>query len=388
MELGKMNILFVTYTAGMYGANICLLHMMKDLRDRYGVTPYVLMIEEGDLSAKCREEGIQVIIENYHNWRTRNTDLFSMMKGYVKVRINWLLGYKIAKKIKNLAIDCVHSNSTLFDMGYILSKYLQVPHVWHLREYGLEDYNLHYLYPYKKISDEFLHSENCIAISKDIYTHYTEKLRLSDPKRTEVIYDGVDIPEEYEKMYLQDGRVHFCVCGLLSPGKNQVNVIEACKMLADCRDKFRVHFLGSSTNGYDAELRRLVVSSGLEDVIVFHGYVNNPHEVLRAMDVGIMPSKREAFGRVTIEYMLNYMPVIGAATGGTKELIDEKCSGKLYDVDDVKQLSQNMRYCIKHSEWIQTYGQSARKYAVEKFSLDKNTDKVFSIYEKILKKKQ
>ena len=386
MGLEKMNILFVTYTAGMYGANICLLHMMKDLRTRYGVTPYVLMIEEGDLSAKCRDEGIHVIIENYHNWRTRKTDLFSMMKGYGKVRLNWLLGYRIAHKIRKLKINCVHSNSTLFDMGYIVSKYLRVPHIWHLREYGLEDYNLHYLYPNSKISSEFLHSKYCIAISKDIYAHYTQRLRLSDPKRTVVIYDGVDIPEEYEKTYLQDGRIHFCVCGLLSPGKNQINVIEACEMLTDCRNKFRVHFLGDSANGYDAELRRMVVSKGLEDVIIFHGYVNNPHEILRTMDVGIMPSKREAFGRVTVEYMLNYMPVIGAATGGTKELIDEKSSGKLYELDDIRQLAQSMRYCIQHPEWVQTCGQSARNYAAEKFSLDRNTDRVFSLYEQILGK--
>ena len=37
-----------------------------------------------------------------------------------------------------------------------------------------------------------------------------------------------------------------------------------------------------------------------------------------------MASRAEAFGRVTVEYMLKGIPVIGARSGATTELISDK----------------------------------------------------------------
>lgn len=43
----------------------------------------------------------------------------------------------------------------------------------------------------------------------------------------------------------------------------------------------------------------------------------------KKIDVELVCSRSEAFGRVTIESMMSSNPVIGANTGGTKELIIE-----------------------------------------------------------------
>ncbi len=62
---------------------------------------------------------------------------------------------------------------------------------------------------------------------------------------------------------------------------------------------------------------------GLKEEVTFLPYVNNLTELRENSDFALVCSRMEALGRVAIEAMLAGLPVIGADTGGTKELIGE-----------------------------------------------------------------
>lgn len=57
------------------------------------------------------------------------------------------------------------------------------------------------------------------------------------------------------------------------------------------------------------------------------------------MHVEVIASRYEAFGRITIEAMLNELPVIGANSAGTAELITDGVTGLLYPSGNVSKLS-------------------------------------------------
>ena len=57
--------------------------------------------------------------------------------------------------------------------------------------------------------------------------------------------------------------------------------------------------LGSDT-GYLEELKEMVRQFGLEESVIFAGFQKNIPEVMRAMDIVVMPSREETFGLVAI----------------------------------------------------------------------------------------
>ena len=58
------------------------------------------------------------------------------------------------------------------------------------------------------------------------------------------------------------------------------------------------------------------------------------------MDVGIVASRSEAFGRTTIEGMLSQMLIIASNAGSNIELINDGKNGFLYELHNDKQLAK------------------------------------------------
>lgn len=65
-----MKILFVTYCRAMFGANLALIQLMTDLKERYGVESYVLMwdVEDGTLHEELDRLQIPYLIHPLRTW--------------------------------------------------------------------------------------------------------------------------------------------------------------------------------------------------------------------------------------------------------------------------------------------------------------------------------
>ena len=97
-----------------------------------------------------------------------------------------------------------------------------------------------------------------------------------------------------------------------------------------------------------------------------------------------MLSKFEGFGRVTVEYMLNYMPVIGVDTGATPELVHHEDTGYICRFNDSDALAEYMYKFIAEPSLIRDMGQRARDYASSTFTVERNADEVWKVYQEIL----
>jgi glycosyltransferase involved in cell wall biosynthesis len=115
------------------------------------------------------------------------------------------------------------------------------------------------------------------------------------------------------------------------------------------------------------------------------GYVNNLNEIRqKKMDAELVCSKSEAFGRVTIEAMKNGMIVVGADTGGTKELIHDGKDGFLFRMGDANDLAEKIRMIIDQKVDLQYIKENALLNAKE-FSIAKCANSIRTLYADILK---
>jgi glycosyltransferase involved in cell wall biosynthesis len=81
-------------------------------------------------------------------------------------------------------------------------------------------------------------------------------------------------------------------------------------------------------------------------------------------------------------------PVIGAAAGGTKELIVEGYNGFLYPVGDYRALAEKIRFFIEKREKVSEMGQNAQRWANERFNFEKYGKELMEIVERAVVKRQ
>lgn len=248
---------------------------------------------------------------------------------------------RIKKMLIDKEIDIIHSNSSVIDFGALLSKNTGIPHVWHLREYGEEDFNLKRVVSDKKYQEEMnKYAVRYIAISKSIKKKFTN---IVDERKIYQIYNGVSERFSFQKDFINEdiGRIKFLISGNYCEEKGQTSVLKAViELQQQGINGFELYLAG---NGDFAEPKRLVLENGLEKVVTFCGPVDDMQQLRRMVDVEIVASKCEAFGRVTIEAMRMSNPVIGTNTGGTPELITDGVNGVLFEYGNYIQLAKFMK---------------------------------------------
>lgn len=382
----KMKVLFITNYDLMYGANQSLFYMMKNLKDLYNVEPYLLVPGGGVIGEFCKKENIDCICADFRiSYIDGNTQFYPVRK--VTRRIMRFTDYiRIYKKIKLLGLkfDLVHSNSSVFDIGYFLAKWWKIPHVWHVREFAGIHYNLYNVVPVIGELRQYRKSDAVIAISDSIKQYISNKGKGIS---LYMIYDGIEITPRYDKQYCRNGIVRFCIIGAMNKKKNQLDVVKACmKLLTQNISSFELYIVGDYKGAETAKEIDAMCDSNpeLDKRIIRTGYCNQINTFLVDMDIGIMASEKEAFGRVTIEYMANYMSVIGTNSGGTPELIEG--IGDLYEPHDIDCLAQLMRKYICNPELLVERSVQNRTRA-EVYTARKNAGNVNAVYKKVLNKK-
>ena len=380
----KLRILYVTNSDGIGGgAAFAVYALMLDLKKRYNVEPTLLAKSESVFTDLCRKNGIEVIVQSYYPWISEEFSWLHKLKLAAKKLLNRVLfvKQKMFRLLHGRHFDIVHTNSSITEYGDIIAQHLSIPHVQHIRESGW----WYYSYPENYVRTVYARAAANIVISQSNYDVYVNQRKLCKPDNTRLIYNGIQISAPYSKHTPDPEHIHFCMTGNFQLGKNQLIAVKACEKLKALTQNFTIHFVGEQHNLYGQEVKRFVSSHGLGEYIKFHGMRWNVGEILKNMDVGLMLSTREAFGRVTVEYMLHYMPVIGVNTGATPEIVIDGETGYLFDLDDTDRLVELMHKFITNPEIIPAMGNKGRERAVKHYSLERNTDEIYALYQEILK---
>ena len=79
------------------------------------------------------------------------------------------------------------------------------------------------------------------------------------------------------------------------------------------------------------------------------------------------------------------VPVVGFDVGGIKEWLTDKETGFLVKRSDAVGLSKSINLLLKEDKLRRHLGENARKVFQEEFSLEKHTDKLEKLFEKVMR---
>ena len=175
-----MKILYILHSTDVYGGSTIafkniLLNLLKN-----GIKPFVILPDTKGLFVELNRLGIDVITLNYRNatfppLRCFKDYLLFLPRTLGRIWLNLKVIPQLDCIVKNFSPDIIHSNVSVVDIGYIVAKKNNIPHIFHLREYA-KLCKLYHFYGEKGLIKR-LNTQNSysISITKDVREYYKQE---------------------------------------------------------------------------------------------------------------------------------------------------------------------------------------------------------------------
>ncbi|WP_026514191.1 glycosyltransferase family 4 protein [Butyrivibrio sp. LB2008] len=383
----KHNVLLSTEVSEMTaGIAYSFLGLAVWLEENTEYHVVALLKKKGALYNNLKSKGIEthVVMQNkkWLKWSEKENVSMRLIKELVRPFLVPFEVILLRRLMRRSAVEIVHINGITGGMCGETAIGQGLPVVWHIREFLEEDLNGEFQNK-KKAIEIINQSKRIIAVSEAVKKKYSAILKPN----IDVVYNGFDIGKVSHLNRSIGDKFKICMLGRIIRGKGQIDLVRAIGLLSDeDKEKCEVHFIGfKKDKKYYEELEVLINSYGIGQNIFFDGYISNAYEQLADYKCICICSTKEAFGRTTIEGMLNGCIVIGADTGGTVELVQDMITGMTYKCGDAENLAQKISFCINNPELVNSIAYNGYNFARSNFQMDKTYSKIVEIYEQCVK---
>ena len=131
-------------------------------------------------------------------------------------------------------------------------------------------------------------------------------------------------------------------------------------------------------------VRELATQLNLDDSVLFAGYREDIPEILRALDVLVIPSLHEGVPQVALQALATCTPVVGSNVGGIPSVIRAGETGRLVPAGDVEALAAAIKETLTDIEKTQAMKIRGRQMVEAQYSLDGMLDKLEQLYMRLL----
>ena len=385
-----LRVLYVNHTSQVSGAERSLLTLLNGLDST--VRP-VVACPEGQLADEVRALGVGSV-------PLHGTEGSLKLHPYQTPLALWALirdAAEIRRTAASLGADVIHANSIRAGLSAGLAARLGgPPAVVHVRD----------RLPVSAVSSLTF---QVLARTADRFvsnSHYTAAGVSSNHSGApvSVVHNCVDLSrfdpnrltreEARERLGLASEQPVLGVVAQITPWKAQDDAIRIAAELAVTRPDVRLLIVGSAkfvskatrfdNIRYLSELESLTRSLAVEDNVVFMGEREDVPEILRALDVLLMPSLEEPFGRAIIEAMAMCVPVVATEIGGPQEIVTAGQEGVLLPPRDPAGWADVVAELLDHPERRAEMGRSARARAMRDFSLERHIKEIEELYDRVV----
>lgn len=365
------------------GANRSFLSVLLHLKNDYHYELLVLVPGEGAFSKKLKENEIRYMSASYQQTSYVCMgdvfDPYRFFKSTLACFKNNRLARKLCKIVQAENFDVIYMNDSTNSIGYYLAQMLDLPYVWHFRSYHFS-IKKYMLFENKLRTDS---KGKCVCISNAM-REYMHKVRGIEDHKLVVIHNGVDnLGVTIEQPWADNltNGFHCIQCGHLSIAKGQVDSIKAIAELKKrgIQDIY-LHIAGTPAvqhgKSYKDFLDELVKECDVKENVIFEGEVSKLHELRKHMQLELMCSVCEPFGRVTVEAMQMGLPVVGSNTGGTLDIIVDGYNGLLYKQGNYHDLADKIERIYLNHDFGNALSENCLKFSKTHFTMDGNVKEI------------
>lgn len=242
----------------------------------------------------------------------------------------------------------------------------------------------------------FATADVVFAVTRDLREFHSRQAWFPSD-RIRVIYNGVDtqrfapcvdarLRRRTELGFPAESIVYGTV-GRVAQLKDQGTLVRAVELLCRRGVDARILLVGKGPDM--ASLQRHVEGSAeLAGRVVFTGASDQVPDLLRAMDVFVLPSLCEGMSNTLLEALACELPSVATRVGGNPEVIEEGRSGWLFSPGDSEELASLLHRLAASSELRSKLGAEARRRAVAHFSQERMLQEYRDLYLELARRRK
>ncbi|HXC86382.1 MAG TPA: glycosyltransferase family 4 protein [Candidatus Cybelea sp.] len=206
-----------------------------------------------------------------------------------------------------------------------------------------------------------------------------------------VVYEGTEIPPLFTvaergaartRWGISDDQQLLGCVGVLLPDKGQEWLIRA---VAELQKEFRgARLLLAGDGPCLPRLKALAHELGVQEAVLFAGFVKDVESVYAALDVFLLPSFFEALNNSLLAAMAYEIPSIAFDRGALGEIIENEKSGLLVSGPEVAEICQAARRILKDERFAASLAKEGRKRVERNFSAERMVAGIICVYKEVL----
>jgi glycosyltransferase involved in cell wall biosynthesis len=302
---------------------------------------------------------------------------------------------QIMRYCRQWEIDLIHTNTSTTLSSAIAARLLQKPHIWHIRE--MIGANNTFQFPPNDVwaSRIFTGLSNQVIANSDQSAHFFHQ--HLGPDAVTVILNGIPEPPANIAEMAQEIRQQLgipldavllgMVANFSSTIKRHDHFLSAAVKVAQANSDVWIVLCGDMPDTpYMDKIRAQSNQSGLQDRIVFTGYVENIWAIMGAIDILGHGTEQESFGRIFVEAMMAGKPVVAPRGGGAETIVEHGRTGFLTNPGDADDMAQQIANLVHQPKLRAAMGTAGRERALELYSMSTHVQSVCNVYDNILNK--
>jgi len=358
-SLGKVTLSGVVHSSGLAGGERDYLELVEGLVALKFMVHSILPFPDQGLGKELSAVGSSVTFaDNLHWWvnvwdqETQNESDPVFWERYTSV--------PITRALQLVNADLILSTSVVIPQGAISAALLLKPHIWWLQEFGDIDHGMRlYLQPIQLGEVIYSLSDRVLCVSNAVKSHYF----ANADENILVVYPQPKIGLNAEGNLEREFTIG--VAGTISPGKGQEDVIDALLILKSNGIKARLNLYGNlGMNGleYKSTLEYKIRIYGLTEQVSFVGFENDRSKMYSEIDLLVVTSRNEAFGRTPIEASIFGVAVVYANSAGIGEYMKPEITGLPYVPGDEFGLAHEISRIISNQNFRFNLVKGSREY--------------------------
>jgi len=279
-----------------------------------------------------------------------------------------------ASFFRNTDPDIVNISGAIFFAPAIAARLIGKPLVWHLNDMI-----------FSKTVSRLLGlivrsiSTQVVAQGEAVARHY-----YLPAKSYELVYSHVDtahfLPATQAELEQKAGANQTPVVGIIAhwnPLKGLEYFVDAAIRIRQSEgSNVRFVLIGSKLDTqkqYGDLIESMILKGDFSDQLSLMGFVEDPAEILRSLDILVMSSVSEACPNVVLEGMSAGISVVATDVGCVRELLkplNGKPTGIIVPAADAEELANAVLVLLRNRRLRDDYGRAAREAAASRFTVE------------------
>lgn len=342
---------------------------------------YLICKEEGPLTLAASSKGVCCL---YNPFLVREISFLSDIKAL----------WKLYRLFKENNFDIVHSHSSKTGViGRIAARLARVPMIVH---------TVHgFAFPaasnrVEKIVFWLMEWLGTICSHKVVCLHDADKNiainKLRAPiSKLEVLANGVDTlkfspPEVKERLQIREkfeqinDDIIVGMVGRLWKQKNPTTFVKAAVSILS--SGINAQFVVVGDGDLRKELETIISRAGCSKNIHLLGWRDDTVNLLKSMDIFVLPSLWEGMPLAILEAQSTGLPCIVSDIQGNNSLVEHEVDGLLFECQNSVELASMIKRLIDDKTERLSMGKLARKKILNSYDIDKRIERIGALYEK------